>query len=219
MTGPAPYHRDAAVTVYHGDCLDVLPALDAGSVDAVITDPPYALNLTGREQGRPATTLGRLAEGDRAPCTSTLVACPPGCGRPRGRARQTAGWRGSGRRSRRRIECRTRRRPRRRRPVPVPPGLPIGSPRSSGGAVARSSSSANRPITRQARSVRALHALRRDVGGPLSVHYWRMSTHTTPHRPDNRQRSSHPGSAGDEDPVPGRSTMAEIARAAEEADR
>lgn len=62
MTGPAPCHRDTTVTVYHGDCLDVLPALDAGSVDAVITDPPYALSLAGREQGRPAM-LGHLATG------------------------------------------------------------------------------------------------------------------------------------------------------------
>ena len=28
-------------TLYQGDCLDVLPTLEAGSVDAVITDPPY----------------------------------------------------------------------------------------------------------------------------------------------------------------------------------
>jgi len=28
------------VTLYRGDCLDVLPALAAGSVDAVVTDPP-----------------------------------------------------------------------------------------------------------------------------------------------------------------------------------
>jgi site-specific DNA-methyltransferase (adenine-specific) len=28
-------------TLYHGDCLDVLPTLEAGSVDAVICDPPY----------------------------------------------------------------------------------------------------------------------------------------------------------------------------------
>jgi site-specific DNA-methyltransferase (adenine-specific) len=28
-------------TLHHGDCLDVLPTLEAGSVDAVITDPPY----------------------------------------------------------------------------------------------------------------------------------------------------------------------------------
>jgi len=29
------------VQLYHGDCLDILPTLEAGSVDAVITDPPY----------------------------------------------------------------------------------------------------------------------------------------------------------------------------------
>ena len=29
------------VTLYLGDCLEVLPTLEAGSVDAVVTDPPY----------------------------------------------------------------------------------------------------------------------------------------------------------------------------------
>ena len=29
------------VTLYHGDCLEVLPTLDAGSVDLVVTSPPY----------------------------------------------------------------------------------------------------------------------------------------------------------------------------------
>ena len=29
------------VTLYCADCLDILPTLEAGSVDAVITDPPY----------------------------------------------------------------------------------------------------------------------------------------------------------------------------------
>ena len=28
-------------TLYNADCLDVLPTLEAGSIDAVITDPPY----------------------------------------------------------------------------------------------------------------------------------------------------------------------------------
>jgi len=30
--------------LYHGDCLDILPTLGAGSVDAVVTDPPYGMN-------------------------------------------------------------------------------------------------------------------------------------------------------------------------------
>jgi len=28
--------------LYHGDCLDIMPTLEAGSIDAVITDPPYS---------------------------------------------------------------------------------------------------------------------------------------------------------------------------------
>lgn len=30
-----------SVTLYHGDCLEILPTLAAGSIDAVVTDPPY----------------------------------------------------------------------------------------------------------------------------------------------------------------------------------
>lgn len=32
---------DARYRLFHGDCLDILPTLEAGSVDAVICDPPY----------------------------------------------------------------------------------------------------------------------------------------------------------------------------------
>ena len=33
--------------VITGDCLEVMPTLDAGSVDAVITDPPYGIQYDG----------------------------------------------------------------------------------------------------------------------------------------------------------------------------
>lgn len=36
-----PYYEDDAVTLYHGDARDVLPELEGGGVDAVVTDPPY----------------------------------------------------------------------------------------------------------------------------------------------------------------------------------
>lgn len=36
---PSPYYSDDHVTIYHGDCLDVLPTL--GQVELVVTDPPY----------------------------------------------------------------------------------------------------------------------------------------------------------------------------------
>lgn len=36
-----PYYDDGTVTLYHGDAIDVLASLEC-SVDAVVTDPPYA---------------------------------------------------------------------------------------------------------------------------------------------------------------------------------
>lgn len=33
-----------ACTLYQGDCLEIMPALDAGSVDMIWTDPPYGHN-------------------------------------------------------------------------------------------------------------------------------------------------------------------------------
>jgi DNA modification methylase len=37
-----PYYQDSAVTIYHGDCRDILPYLD--KVDMIFTDPPYGHN-------------------------------------------------------------------------------------------------------------------------------------------------------------------------------
>jgi DNA modification methylase len=36
-----PYYDHAGCTIYHGDCLEILPAL--GPVDAVVADPPYGI--------------------------------------------------------------------------------------------------------------------------------------------------------------------------------
>jgi DNA modification methylase len=41
------YGTDRA-TLIQGDCLDVLPELDSGSIDSVITDPPYGVDYRGR---------------------------------------------------------------------------------------------------------------------------------------------------------------------------
>jgi site-specific DNA-methyltransferase (adenine-specific) len=40
---PDPYLTGDGVVAYLGDCLDVMAAMPVGSVDAVITDPPYGL--------------------------------------------------------------------------------------------------------------------------------------------------------------------------------
>lgn len=50
-----PYYQDDWATIYHGDCLDVLPYLSG--VGAVVTDPPYS--------------SGGAFRGDRAQITTT----------------------------------------------------------------------------------------------------------------------------------------------------
>ena len=38
-----PYYQDEWVTIYHGDCREILPELP--KVDLVLTDPPYGISL------------------------------------------------------------------------------------------------------------------------------------------------------------------------------
>jgi DNA modification methylase len=49
------YYEDDTVTLYHGDCRDVLRTLPDCSVDAVCTDPPYGLGFMGNEWDRPGS--------------------------------------------------------------------------------------------------------------------------------------------------------------------
>lgn len=55
-----PYWQssDGRHVIHHGDCLEVLPILPAGSIDAVVTDPPYS--------------SGGAFRGDRTQKTGTL---------------------------------------------------------------------------------------------------------------------------------------------------
>ena len=53
-----PYYQDKWVTIYHGDCRDVLPQLDV-KVDLVLTDFPYANNT---EYGTYKDTKDNLCE-------------------------------------------------------------------------------------------------------------------------------------------------------------
>ena len=48
-----PYYSDDLVTLWHGDCLDVLATLPDASVDSVVTDPPYGLEFMGKEWDAP----------------------------------------------------------------------------------------------------------------------------------------------------------------------
>lgn len=47
-----PFCADELVTIYHGDCVEVMAELPAESVDAIVTDPPYGLEFMGKEWDR-----------------------------------------------------------------------------------------------------------------------------------------------------------------------
>lgn len=75
-------------TLYHGDCLDILPTLPAQSVDAIITDPPYGttackwdsvipLDAMWRELKRVIKPRGAVVLFAAQPFTSALVMSNP----------------------------------------------------------------------------------------------------------------------------------------------
>jgi site-specific DNA-methyltransferase (adenine-specific) len=39
-----PYYSEPNITIYNGDCLEVMKELPDNSIDCVITDPPYGIN-------------------------------------------------------------------------------------------------------------------------------------------------------------------------------
>ena len=56
-----PYYEHAGITIYHGDCRDVLPFL-VETVDLVLTDPPYSVSKSG--VGRLEMRYGRTTDLD-----------------------------------------------------------------------------------------------------------------------------------------------------------
>ena len=78
-----PHYTDDSVTLYRGDCLDVLPELPDASVDAEVTDPPYGIRFMGKAWDG-ADIEARTARG-RVTCPM-----PEGVGGPRGGYRSLA---------------------------------------------------------------------------------------------------------------------------------
>jgi site-specific DNA-methyltransferase (adenine-specific) len=70
-----PYYEHGGITIYHGDCREILPCVWFG-VDLVLTDPPYGLKRftkgfgTTRFRGLGAETLG--ATWDKKPSEDLL---------------------------------------------------------------------------------------------------------------------------------------------------
>lgn len=50
-----PYYQEGGITIYHGDCREILPYLQV--VDLVLTDPPYGMKWTGKV--KPGTQNGQ----------------------------------------------------------------------------------------------------------------------------------------------------------------
>jgi site-specific DNA-methyltransferase (adenine-specific) len=45
---PLPYFADRHVSVYHGDCRELLRSIASESIELVLTDPPYGVDYRGR---------------------------------------------------------------------------------------------------------------------------------------------------------------------------
>ena len=78
-----PYYEEELAAVYHGDCIDVIRELPDGSVDAVVTDPPYGIRFMG-ESWDGADIVKRQ---ERGKATSPM---PAGIGGPNGGYRSIA---------------------------------------------------------------------------------------------------------------------------------
>ncbi len=54
-----PYYEDRAVTIYHGDCREILPTLP--KIDLVLTDPPYGIGWRPRVNHRDSPWVDDVA--------------------------------------------------------------------------------------------------------------------------------------------------------------
>ncbi len=79
MTLPEPYFSRDGITIYCADCRDILPLLEPGTVDLVLTDPPYqsldvevSVGATTRLVGRDQLAGKRLASSNGKRWFSTL---------------------------------------------------------------------------------------------------------------------------------------------------
>lgn len=60
-----PYYDHAGITIYHGDCLEVMGSMDRLCVDVVVTSPPYNMGLVPGGGGRGMYRPGRANKGGR----------------------------------------------------------------------------------------------------------------------------------------------------------
>lgn len=64
-----PYYDQGGITIYHGDCREILPALVAerGKFDLLLTDPPYGIGLATDNRARLRSRLAAAGAIDHPP--------------------------------------------------------------------------------------------------------------------------------------------------------
>lgn len=67
MSLPKPYYQDSAITLFHGDCREILPHL--GKFDLLLTDPPYGINLNTDSSRFSGGTQGNVSKRGNGPGT------------------------------------------------------------------------------------------------------------------------------------------------------
>lgn len=60
-----PYYQDSAVTIYHGDCREIVPTL--GRYDLLLTDPPYGIGINKSNRLSVSRGFGGETWDDEAP--------------------------------------------------------------------------------------------------------------------------------------------------------
>lgn len=60
----APYYTDSAVTIYHGDCREILPSIR--DIDLIFTSPPYNVNHSPSGGGRAGSSFYTPSRGGKA---------------------------------------------------------------------------------------------------------------------------------------------------------
>jgi len=66
-----PYYEHNGITIYHGDCREILPGLE--KVDLVLTDPPYGIGAGRMSLGKWKTSRMRKLDWDAHPVDSDLL--------------------------------------------------------------------------------------------------------------------------------------------------
>lgn len=67
MSTPAPYYQDDLVTLYHGECRDIMGRLPELSIAGVVTDPPYSSGGMFRADRANHSAAGKYTDRDDLP--------------------------------------------------------------------------------------------------------------------------------------------------------